>query len=154
MNREDVVRRAWRLFEPELAEQGYELVELEFAGTGGSGARVLRMFIDKADGGVTHEDCVAATQVVNPLLDVEDFVPGEYMLEVSSPGLDRPVRKPEDFVRFSGEEVRLTTHLPLDGRRRFTGELRGFADGLIAIACDGRVYEIHIENLKKANLNR
>lgn len=152
MSRDEVTRTAWRLFEPELAEQGYELVELEYAG--GSGARVLRVFIDKEGGGITHDDCVAATQVLSPLLDIEDFIHEEYVLEVSSPGLDRPVRKPGDFARFAGQEIRLATHAPIEGRKRFTGVLEGFKDGLIGVVCEGRHYDIHIENLKKANLNR
>lgn len=153
MESEEIVRNVWERFEPEIAEQGYELVEVELAG-GTGGGRVLRMFIDKPGGGITIEDCVAVSQVVNPLLDVVDWIPDHYSLEVSSPGIDRPVRKPADFKRFLGEPVKLQSKTPVAGRKRFHGELKDFQDGLILVECDGVEYSIHIENLKKANLDR
>ena len=152
LNATEIIRQAWKFFEPALREQAYELVEVEYVRPGG--AAILRIYIDKADSGITHEDCVAATQTLNPVLDVEDFIAEDYSLEVSSPGLDRPVRKPEDFKRFVGKKVKMSTHAPLEGRRRFTGVLKGFEEDMILVECDGKSYEIHVENLKKANLNR
>jgi len=149
----EMVRLLWTRLEPVLAEQGYALVEVELAG-GPGGRPVLRLYIDKPAGGVTLDDCVAATQVLGPLLDAEDLINARYTLEVSSPGIDRPLRKPADFARFSGEAIRVTTHAPVEGRKRFNGILRGFEDGLILLECDGTVCPIHIENLKKANLDR
>ncbi len=152
MAREEIVRRAWREFEPELQEQGYELIEVEYVGTQG-GMHILRLYIDKS-GGITLDDCTAVSQLLNPLLDAGDFIHENYFLEVSSPGIDRPLRKPQDFQKYVGEEVRVVTHSPTDGRKKFSGVLNGFVDGLIKLDCDGVCYEIHIENLKKANLNR
>ncbi|MDQ1257904.1 MAG: ribosome maturation factor RimP [Candidatus Hydrogenedentes bacterium] len=148
--RNDIVQRAWSVLEPELAVHGYELVEVEFEP---SGRRTLRLYIDR-DGGVTVDDCVAVSQLAGPVLDVKDFIDGSYVLEVSSPGIDRPVRKPADFARFTGERIHLKTHVAVHGRKRFTGVLTGFEDGLVRIDCDGTVCEVHIENLKRANLDR
>ena len=162
MERDAVIRRIWRDLEPELLEQGYELVEVEYAPQ--QGARVVRLFIDRAsagavpfgDGprksGVTLDDCQAVSQLAGPLLDKADFLDGRYMLEVSSPGVDRPVRKAADFARFAGERVKLSAIEPVAGRRQFKGVLRGFEDGLVRVECDGTMYEVHIENVKKANL--
>ncbi len=152
MDRREIVRTAWQALEPHLAEQAYELVEVEY--TGPSGRPTLRLFIDKAGGGVTIDDCAAVSHVLGPVLDAADFIDDNYILEVSSPGIDRPLRKPEDFTRFVGEEVRLTTHAPTGGRKKFTGVVKGLKDGMISLECEGAEYEIHLENLKKANLNR
>jgi ribosome maturation factor RimP len=97
---------------------------------------------------------VAVSQVLSPVLDARDFLGSEYMLEVSSPGFDRPLRKPEHFVRFAGDPVKVVTHALVGGRSRFSGVLKGFEDGLILLDVDGEAVSIHIENLKKARLNR
>lgn len=152
MSKEELVRRFWERFDSEIAEQGYELVEVEIAGQGGT--RILRVYIDKPEVGIRIEDCTAVSQFLNPLLDAEDFISDNYILEVSSPGIDRPLRKPEDFIRFAGEEIVVQTYSPLQGRKKFTGILRGFEDGLIQVDCDESPVEIHLENLKRANLNR
>lgn len=147
----DIVRKAWQELEPEIAEQGYELIEVQF-GRHGRGS-LLRLFIDK-DGGVTLDDCANVSQVVSAVLDKTDFVEGSYMLEVSSPGFDRPLRKPKDFERFTGEAIKLKTHEPVEGRKQFSGTLQGFRDGLVLVDCQGTQYEIHVENIQKANLDR
>lgn len=152
MEKSAIVDRAWQVMAPVLSEQGYELVEVEF--TGQLGTRVLRVYIDKPGGGISLDDCTRATHLLNPVLDLEDFVPEHYLLEVSSPGIDRPVRKLEDFDRFNGEEAKVVTFAPLEGRKRFTGILRGTHNGLIVLECEGKTFEIAPENLKKANLNR
>ncbi len=151
MIQNEVVGRVWREVEPQLRQQGYELVEVEFGQQGRT--RILRLFIDR-EGGVTLSDCQAASQLVSALLDGADLIQGHYMLEMSSPGFDRPLRKPEDFARFAGERAKLVAHTPVAGRKRFTGVLKGYQDGLVMIDCEGTVCEVHIENLKKANLDR
>lgn len=147
----EVVRRVWFDLEPELKEQGYELVEVEFAQQ--SGAWTLRLFIDR-DGGITLDDCQTVSHFVGPFLDKADFIDGHYMLEVSSPGFDRPVRKPADFERLAGERIKLVALAPVNGRKQFKGILRGFRDGAVVVECDGVAHMIHIENLKKAHLDR
>lgn len=152
MQQRELITRAWQLLEPELAEQGYELVELELGRQGAS--PVLRVFIDKAGGGITLDDCAEVSQFLSPLLDKVDLIDERYMLEVSSPGIDRPLRKPSDFKRFEGEPIRLRSHAPVNGRSRFKGRLAGFEDGLIQVECEGTAWTVHIENLKSARLDR
>jgi ribosome maturation factor RimP len=149
---DEIVRTAWAVLDPELKEQGYELVEVEFGRQ--SGALILRVYVDKASGGITLDDCTAVSQLVSPVLDARDFLDGEYMLEVSSPGFDRPLRKPEHFARFAGEPVKVVTHALVGGRSRFSGVLKGFEDDLVLLEVDGEPVTIHIENVKKARLNR
>jgi len=147
----ELVRQAWAELEPELAEQGFELVEVEYALHGGTA--VLRLFIDK-DGGINIDDCASASRFVSLLLDKNDFIRDQYTLEVSSPGIDRPLRKPVDFDRYKGEKVAIKTVTPVEGRRRFKGVLSGYDDGLISFDDGGVARSIHIENVKKAKLDR
>jgi ribosome maturation factor RimP len=151
VNNDETIRRGWRELEPLLWEQGYELVELELAMFGGR--RILRVFIDK-EGGITLGDCQAVSQILNPYLDSSDLVEGSYSLEVSSPGFDRPVRKLGDFERFAGERINVKTAMPVEGKKKFKGILKGLKDGLVVVESEGRVYEIHLENLLRANLDR
>jgi ribosome maturation factor RimP len=149
---DEIIRTAWAVFDPELTEQGYELVEVEYGRQ--EGVLILRVYVDKTPGGITLDDCTAVSQLLSPVLDTRDFIGGEYMLEVSSPGFDRPIRKPEHFVRFAGEPVKVVTNALVGGRSRFSGVLKGFDDGLVLLEVDGEPVSIHIENLKKARLNR
>jgi len=147
----DIVRRVWAELEPALAGLGFELIEVEFGRHGSSG--LLRLFIDRP-GGVTLDDCTAASRVASALLDRSDPIDSEYMLEVSSPGIDRPVRRVKDFERFTGEAVKVRTSTPVEGRKKFSGVLAGISDGMIEIQSDGATYRIHLENVKHANLDR
>lgn len=151
MQRSNVVQRLWTQLEPFLLNVGYELVEAEM-GRSGNGW-LVRLFIDKP-GGITIDDCAQVSHLVGPILDEPEFIDGAYMLEVSSPGFDRPVRKPGDFARFAGERIKVSTIAPVGGRKRFTGILKGLTDGLVAIECGDETVEIHIENLHRANLDR
>jgi ribosome maturation factor RimP len=151
LEREQVIRRAWEELDPALQQQGYELVEVEYVQQYGMWA--LRLFIDKT-GGVTLDDCQSVSQWVGSLLDVRNFIEGSYTLEVSSPGFDRPVRRAADFERFAGERITVLAQVPVNGRKQFKGELKGFHDGLVVVECDGALHEIHVANLKKAHLNR
>ncbi len=142
----------WPQLEPHLAEQGYELVELECSRVGRRG--LLRLFIDKP-GGVTLDDCTAASQVLSTALDALDaFAGASYMLEVSSPGIARPLRKAVDFERFRGEPVEVRTETPIEGRRKFSGVLGGVEDGCAVVECTDGVHRIHLGNVQKAHLVR
>jgi len=142
---------------------GLELVDVELHG--GGKARMLRIYIDKP-GGVTHEDCSNLSREVGTIFDVEDAVPGgSYLLEVSSPGLDRKLSKPEDYARFTGSLVKLMTRDPVNGNRHFEGRLKAFHDGRLSLELTGRKkskkhqavehgteVEIELANVEKANL--
>jgi ribosome maturation factor RimP len=133
------------LLETTLAGLGYELVDLERSGKG----RLLRVFIDKA-GGVNVDDCAAVSRHLNRVLTVENVAYDR--LEVSSPGLDRLLRKERDFVRFSGQKARLKLRVPVDGQRNFVGILRETRAGKVQLEVDGRVLSLDLDNLEKARL--
>jgi ribosome maturation factor RimP len=146
------------LVTPILADLGVELVELEFKREGQG--QLLRLFIDKP-GGVTLDDCIAASREVSATLDVEDPISSPYRLEVSSPGIDRPLKKPADFARFAGQVVKIKTRELLDpdgrGHRRktFNGELLGLEGSQVRLRLtDKRGGEISIalDDIEKANL--
>ncbi len=142
---------------------GLELVDVELLGGGKS--RMLRIYIDKP-GGVTHEDCSNFSREAGTIFDVEDAVPGgAYMLEVSSPGLDRKLSKPGDYQRFTGSLVKLMTRDPVNGNRHFEGRLKAFHDGRLSLELTprkkskkhepvepGTEVEIDLANVEKANL--
>ena len=109
------------MLRPVVEELGYELWELEYSPGRGNG--FVRLYID-AEAGITVDDCERVSRAVSEVLDAEDPVPGQYTLEVSSPGLDRPLRTPEHFARFVGETVFVELAQPQDGRRRFAGRAR------------------------------
>jgi ribosome maturation factor RimP len=149
--REDVIKRTWETLEGPIQQHGYALIEVEFGGAGGR--QVLRLFIDR-ENGIGLDDCQTVSRLVDPILDAEDFIDGNYVLEVSSPGFDRPLRRPQDFERFIGEPVVVKTHMPVNGRKRIKGLLTAFDSGMVAIACEDAVYNVHLENVRKANLDR
>ena len=145
----DLRDRLIGMLEPELAAIGYELVELEYKGRGKAG--LVRLYIDRPDG-VGLDDCERVSRRVSALLDVEDPVPGQYDLEVSSPGLDRPLRTAEHYRRFVGETVKVQTVRPLEGRRRFKGPLVGFDGETLRVAVDGVERAIPLEAVERASL--
>jgi ribosome maturation factor RimP len=154
------LERVQQIAERVAASSGLEMVEVEFRGGGKS--RMLRIFIDKP-GGVTHEDCANLSREVSTILDVEEVVPGSYLLEVSSPGLDRKLVRPADFERFTGSRVKIMTREPVNGNRHFDGRLQSFQDGLLTLeltvarkksqpAATPQLLELTLDNVEKANL--
>jgi ribosome maturation factor RimP len=148
----NIIDQVQNLVEPVMAGQGFELVLTEYV----SGQSLLRLFVDK-EGGVTLDDCAQVSRLVGDLLDAEglsDAIDGRYRLEVSSPGLDRPLVKPEHFQRFVGSKAKLTTKIPQDGRRRFEGEILE-ADGVsIRFRVEGEAEDcsFEYEMIEKARL--
>lgn len=138
------------LLEGPLTEMGYELVRVMLSG----GSRpVLQVMAERVDGvAMTVEDCSEISHTVSLLLDAEDPIAGEYALEVSSPGIDRPLTRPKDFERFTGFEVRMETREPVEGRRRFRGRLVSFADGCATVATDHGEVTVPFEVITKARL--
>ena len=114
--------------------------------------RFLRVYIDKPEG-VSHRDCQAVSEQLGVMLDVEDLVPGpRYILEVSSPGLDRKLTKPGEFERFAGRLARISTTEPVENSKFFEGRLAGYADGQVKIEVKGRMIEVPLAGIRKANL--
>jgi ribosome maturation factor RimP len=168
----------WLLAEPYVRDAGFDLIEVQF-GREQRGA-VLRLFIDRpagaetgagtsvsaASGGrqeaaagsatdpalISVDDCERVSRDVSAALDVADKIPNAYQLEVSSPGLDRPLRRERDFARFVGETAKVRLEVGVEGRRNFSGTIRGAKDGRVEIACDGRSYELPIADIVRANL--
>ena len=137
------------MLEPVVTALGYELYDLELQV--GHGRGVLRLFID-CDSGIGLEDCERVSRQVSAVLDVEDPVPGGYDLEVSSPGLDRKLVKPEHFDRFAGNEVSVRLWKPVDGQRRFRGRLLRRDDSSIELQLDGRRLLLPMEEIAMARL--
>ena len=137
------------LLEPTVERLGYELVDLEVRL--GSGSGLVRVFIDKPDG-VDLDDCEKVSLAVSALLDVEDPVPGNYNLEVSSPGLDRKLTKPTHFQRFAGETVKVQMRFPIEGRRRFRGTLVSSDDENIVVEVDGESHSLPLKTIDTARL--
>lgn len=144
-----IVDQVEQLIEASIETLGYELVGVEYI-QGGPDA-ILRVYID-AEQGITIEDCERVSHQVSGILDVEEPVRSAYLLEVSSPGFDRPLFKARDFERFAGAEAKITMKLPINGRRNFKGVLEGFDEGNILIEVDGEVYELPLSKLGKARL--
>lgn len=134
---------------PIVTSLGYELVGVEYL-IQGHGA-LLRVYIDSEDG-ITVDDCSRVSHQLSGVLDVEDIIRGHYQLEVSSPGLDRPLFTEEHFVRFTGHQVKLKLSMPLDGRRKFRGVMRGIEEGKLQLEIDGEMLSVPLNSIDKANL--
>lgn len=133
-----------KLVEITVTGLGYELVDFELSGRG-----LMRVLLDQADG-IAVKDCELVSHQLTRLFAVEGV---DYdRLEVSSPGLDRPIKKEADFIRFCGKKVRLKLRLPLAGRKNFIGILSGFQHGVLQLDVDGKEVSIELSNLDKAHL--
>jgi len=146
------LERIRSLAERVVVSEGLELAAMEWAGAPGQG--VLRLIIDRPQGAVSHRDCETVSQQVGTLLDVEDLVPGRYVLEVASPGLDRKLYSPADYERFRGRrvKVRLRHRVAELPGRRFQAELGGLADGVVSFVVEGQVVRVPYEEIAQVNL--
>jgi ribosome maturation factor RimP len=130
-----------RLIGPPLEAMGFRLVQVRL---GGGPAPTLQIMAERwadepqgpGDGGVTVEDCAKISRAISPILDIAEPIPGNYTLEVSSPGIDRPLVRLEDFERFAGFEARIETTRPIDGRKRFRGTLQGISGDRVRVALE------------------
>jgi ribosome maturation factor RimP len=135
------------LLERSVTGLGYEMVDLEVSNRG----KLLRLFIDKPEG-VNIDDCVLVSNQIGNLLAVENDIDYD-RLEVSSPGLDRLLKKDADFIRFIGERAKVKLRMPLEGRKNFVGILRGLEQGELLIECEGLVQKVALTNIDKARLD-
>jgi ribosome maturation factor RimP len=147
--RVQIAERVSELVEPALAELGFELVDIEYFAT--HGRWLLRLYIDKT-GGVTIDDCARVSRELGPLIDVKDVITHKYTLEVSSPGVDRPLKKETDFVGAIGEKIKVRMVKPSTGRRNYTGVLRKLDEGMLHLETDGGIVSLLRSDIEKANL--
>ncbi len=149
----DLILDTVRSYSEDLLDSlGFELVEVEYLVSNDRG--VLRLYVDRPDGGITLDDCVTVSRQLGALLDVEDVIPFHYVLEVSSPGLNRPLKRPKDFLAHCGEKIKIKTRMPVGGRRRFSGILQKYseADGSIVLDTDAGCCILDVANFAKCNL--
>ena len=139
-----------RLLRAEVELLGYELVAVELVGQG-KGGMLLRVYIDHEDG-INLDDCVQVSHQVSGVLDVEDPIREHYRLEVSSPGIDRPLVEEAHFVRFSGQKARIKTRSKIDNRHRFSGVLKGVEEHMVLLEDDGILYRLPLDDIETARL--
>jgi ribosome maturation factor RimP len=144
------VQRVWHLAAPVAAREGMEIVDIEFRREGGRAGRVLRVYLDR-EGGPTMDDISRVSRALSDMLDTEEVVEGAYTLEVSSPGINRPLRRPEHFARFVGKRVRVRTRDMIDGRRSFLGTLGAVVEDKIILSQDGKEFNIPFSLIEKSN---
>ncbi len=135
--------------EPRAHEEGIEIVSLEIVGAKKS--PTIRVYID-TEHGVSFDELSSAQAWINEIMDDIDPFPGAYMLEVSSPGIDRPLRTPEHFIRFAGENVVIKTTSPVEGRSSFSGMLKGMRDDDVQVEIEGTLYDVPYDAIKRANV--
>lgn len=143
--------RVEELLAPILSSGGFELVDMEYKKEGGT--FFLRVFIDK-EGGITLDDCALVNEELGTILDVEDVIPNEYTLEVSSPGVERPLKKIDDYKRFVGQQARLKLYKPLEGKKDIVGVIDGVEDSRIRLVEDktNTSIEVDLKDIAKSNL--
>ncbi len=136
--------------EPVLARAGVELVHVEYLR--GRRPPLLRVLIDK-DGGVTVEDCQRTSELIGPVLDASSLLTSRYILEVSSPGFDRPLTKEKDFIRFAGQPVKVKTHSAISGRSVFSGTIEALSGSDLVLEIDGSRVAIPVSEIASARLD-
>jgi ribosome maturation factor RimP len=145
----EIVDRVRAIAEPIVSDEGMELVDVEYRRE--SKGWVLRLYLDK-EGGVTLDDCTRISQEVGRSLDVEDFIQIPYTLEVSSPGLFRPLKTEKDFMKYRHSLIKVKTLDPIQNRRQFKGRLLGVSANRIEMEVEGGIFQIPLSNVAKANL--
>lgn len=144
-----ITRQVGRLIEPILDEMSIELVDTEYLSE--HGRWVLRIYVDK-EGGITLDDCAAVSREIGDLIEVRDLISHEYVLEVSSPGLNRPLKKEMDFIQTVGKRVKVRMKCPVNGRRNFMGHLAAFRDATLYIQVGEEEVRLPLQEVEKANL--
>ena len=147
--RQATIQQVIDLAEPLCQSEGLDLVHVEYQRE--TSGRTLRIYIDKP-GGIALDDCVRISRQLSDLLDVYGEASVPHRLEVSSPGLDRPLGRARDFEKFKGSHVRIKTAQPLDGQKRFTGRLLGLTDGVVTLMITDKTVAIPFQEIKKARL--
>lgn len=140
-----------KALEPLLSTEGMELVDVRVGRHGKKS--MLQFFLDKIEGGITLDDCERMSEKIGSVLDVSNLVDGAYVLEVSSPGMDRVLKKESHFLRFMGQRARIRLKLPLEGSRVYYGNITEFKDGCVVIADSMRTYRFPLSDIEEARLD-
>jgi ribosome maturation factor RimP len=150
MNRDPRIAKIEQVIEPVLENENLELVDIELNRE--AVGLVLRIYLDSKEGGIGLDEIAKASQAINPLLDSTVLIEQKYVLEVSSPGIERPLSKPDHFKRFVGSKVLVKTVKPISKRKQFKGKLTEADNDMFVVETDGNSYEIAYENVSKARL--
>lgn len=140
------------IIDPVAEAMGFEIVRIALQNSARGGATTLQIMAERPDGTMLIEDCARLSREVSVILDVEDPISGEYSLEVSTPGIDRPLTRRKDFENYAGYEVRIELSVPEEGRRRYRGKLLGITKDLVKIEVDGEVFEVDFNNIYRSKL--
>ncbi len=149
MGKSSVAQSVEELIAPVLSSEDLELVDVEYKKEGKGWT--LRVFIDKP-GGITLQDCQATSHRVEDMIEIDGLIPSHYILEVSSPGLDRPLKKEKDFLRYKGKRIRLTTFSPINNQKKFKGMIRDFKEDTLILEDQEEVFQIPLIHIAKARL--
>jgi len=144
-----VIDHVIRIAEPLLNKMGFELIDVEYVTE--HGRRILRFYVDK-DGGITLDDCAMVSRQFAGVIEEEDIFQHEYVLEVSSPGLNRRLKREKDFLKVIGKKIKAEMIVPIKGRRKFTGYLRGVEDGILSLEIESEPILLPLQDIAKANL--
>ena len=147
--RDVLIRQISELVEPILDEMDVELVDIEYLSN--HGRWIVRVYVDK-EGGITVDDCARVSREIDAIIEIKDIIPHAYVLEVSSPGLNRPLKKEKDFQRAVGKKIKAKTFVPLKGRRHFTGYLKDFQNDILYLEVEDNVVALSRRDVEKANL--
>ncbi len=147
MGKHSIPQSVAELIEPALRDDHLDLVDVEYKKEGKNW--YLRVYIDKSQG-VTVEDCQKASRRIEDMIEIDELIAFPYILEVSSPGLDRPLKKEKDFIRSLNRKVKITTYSPIDNQRNFTGTIKDFKDGILAVEIEGAIVNIPLETIAHA----
>jgi len=150
MSTNAITARVWEIVAPLAASEGMEIVDIEFRPEGSRGGRVLRLYLDK-EGGPNVDELSRVSRQLSELLDTDAAIEGAYTLEVSSPGVNRPLKRREHFARFIGKRIRVRTREMINGRRSFLGILEEVLDDHVALMQDGVRVQIPFSIIEKSN---
>ncbi len=149
-NEQKVVKQVWSLAEPLCESEGLELIQVEYQRE--SAGRILRLYVDKP-GGIKLDDCAGVSRQMGDILDVNLEDVGPYNLEVTSPGLERPLARQQDFDKFKGNRAKIKTYQPLNGQKNFTGVLLGISGDAVSLQIDEQIITIAYADISKAHLS-
>ncbi|MBL4800920.1 MAG: ribosome maturation factor RimP [Emcibacter sp.] len=141
-----------KIIDPVADAMGYEIIRIAIHNSSRGDAPTLQVMAERPDGTMLVEDCAKLSREISVLLDVEDPISGEYMLEVSTAGIDRPLTRRKDFANYAGYEAKIELSVPEEGRRRYRGKLLGITGDVVKINVDGDVFEVDFDNINRSKL--